>query len=304
VLDRRHLEAVIAIAEELHFGRAAARLKLQQSALSQLIRRLEKRLGFLLFDRSSHHVRLTPEGERMLVVAREVLAALRRAEDVASEIAAGESGTLRLGTTDAVDEELHVILERFHDRHSSVNVRLVAMHTDAKLRALLAGDLDVALVRAARSVEGIDMLELWREHLIVMLSRRHPLAARHELTIAELAPYPVILAPREWNEWARQRAQRLFASAGVEPVFGPPYTTLKETLATVSGSQSWTMVAGSVAARQCSAVVVSRPLQDPEAVGDMSLAWRSVDPPPVARAVVEVVKTLKGEGALGGVRRC
>ena len=76
LLDRRQLNALVAVGEELHFGHAAERLGIQQSALSQLVRRLEEQVGFPLFDRSSHHVRLTLEGERMLVVARDALVAL------------------------------------------------------------------------------------------------------------------------------------------------------------------------------------------------------------------------------------
>src|ERR1700752_786766 len=109
-LDRRQLTALLAVGEELHFGRAAERLGLQQSALSQLVRRMEDRLGFLLFDRSSHHVQLTPEGERLLGVARDALAAMTRVDEAASEIAAGFSGTLRLGATEGVREQLHVVL--------------------------------------------------------------------------------------------------------------------------------------------------------------------------------------------------
>jgi DNA-binding transcriptional LysR family regulator len=232
-LDRRQLAAVLAVAEELHFGRAAERLGLQQSALSQLVRRLEEQLGFSLFDRSSHHVRVTHEGEQILAAAREVLAALRRAEELAGDIATGRSGRLRMGTTPGVYERLYLILERFHARHAGVEVQLTTTHTAAKLRALLAGELDVALVRGARGVEGIDMLELWRESLAVMLSRRHPLADREQLSIVELAPYPVRLVSREHNRWAREHYESLFADAGAEPLLGIQGTTLQESLAIV-----------------------------------------------------------------------
>ena len=127
---------------------------MQQSALSQLVRRVEDELGFLLFDRSSHHVRLTMEGERMLMVARDALAALSRVDDVAGEIAAGASGTLRLGTTEGVREQLHLILERFRERHPDVEVRLLAMRMNEKVHGLLDGELDAALVRAARADRG------------------------------------------------------------------------------------------------------------------------------------------------------
>lgn len=296
-LDRRQLLAVVALGEELHFGRAAERLGLQQSALSQIIRRIEDRLGFKLFDRSSHHVRVTAEGEQILSVAHDVLAALGRAEEVASEIAAGRSGSLRLGTTPGIYERLYQILERFHERHADVEVRLEAMHAPAKLRALLAGELDAALLRAAGHVDGIDMLELWKERLVVMLSRRHPLAACEELSIAELSTYPVMLASLARNRWAREHLESLFASADVEPSLGAPYTTLQETLAMVARSQSWTIVASPVAARESSASVVSVALTDAHAMVPVSLAWPSVGAGPVARALVSEVSSLRRAGA-------
>jgi DNA-binding transcriptional LysR family regulator len=304
LLDRRQLTALVAVGEELHFGRAAERLGMQQSALSQLVRRLEEQLGFLLFDRSSHHVRLTVEGERMLAVARDALAELSRVDDVAVEIAAGASGTLRLGTTEGVREQLHLILEHFREGHPDVEVRLLGLRMNEKVRALLDGELDAALVRAATSIEGLDILELWRERLVAVLSRRHPLATREPLSIAELSEYPVLLNPRERNPWAREQVEGMFAAAGAELVLGPDYESLREALAMIAGSQAWMVVRGSVAAQERSALLVSIPLTDPTAVGRVSLAWRSLDSGPVAHALVSVVSALRREGSfepLGGV---
>jgi DNA-binding transcriptional LysR family regulator len=297
LLDRRQLNALVAVGEELHFGRAAERLGIQQSALSQLVRRLEEQVGFPLFDRSSHHVRLTVEGERMLVVARDALAALSRVDDVAVEIAAGASGTLRLGTTEGVRDQLHLILERFRERHPDVEVRLLTLRMTEKVRGLLDGELDAALVRAATAVDGLDVLELWRERLVAVLSRRHPLAMREQLSVAELSPYPIILNPRERNPWAADQVEGMFTAAGVELVLGPAYESLREAVAMIAGSQAWMVVRRSVAAQERSPWLVSVPLTDPTAVGRVSLAWRSLDIGPVARALVSVVSALRREGS-------
>jgi DNA-binding transcriptional LysR family regulator len=275
-LERRQLATLVAVGEELHFGRAAERLGLQQPALSQLIGRLEDQLGFLLFDRSSHHVRITSEGERMLVVARDVLAALQRAEELVGEIGAGAAGVLRLGATERVREQLSLMLERFHDGHPGVEVRVAAMETQAKLQGLLDGELDAALVRSTPSFPGIDILELWRERLVAVLSRRHPLADSAEVSLGELAAYPVILASAERNRWAREHAERLFAGVGATPVLGPAYSTLQEALAMIAGSNAWMIVHASVAEREGSASVVSRLLRDPAAEGPVSLGIAGV----------------------------
>ncbi len=269
---------------------------MQQSALSQLVRRLEEQVGFPLFDRSSHHVRLTVEGERMLVVARDALAALGRVDDVAVEIAAGASGTLRLGTTEGVRDQLHLILERFRERHPDVEVRLLTLRMTEKVRGLLDGELDAALVRAASAVDGLDVLELWRERLVAVLSRRHPLATREQVSVAELAPYPIIMNPRERNPWAADQVEGMFAAAGAEFVLGPAYESLREAVAMIAGSQAWMVVRGSVATQERSPLLVAVPLTDPTAVGRVSLAWRSLDTGPVARALVSVVSALRREG--------
>jgi DNA-binding transcriptional LysR family regulator len=304
LLDRRQLNALVAVGEELHFGHAAERLGMQQSALSQLVRRLEEQVGFLLFDRSSHHVRLTVEGERMLVVARDALVALSRVDDVAVEIAAGASGTLRLGITEGVRDQLHLILDRFRERHPDIEVRLLTLRMNEKVRGLLDGELDAALVRAAARIEGLDILELWRERLVAVLSRRHPLAMRDQLSVAELAPYPIIMNPHERNPWAAEHVEGMFAAAGAELLLGPAYGSLREAVAMIAGSQAWMVVRGSVAAQERSALLVSVPLTDPTAVGRVSLAWRSLDSGPVTRALVSVVSVLRREGSLeplGGV---
>jgi DNA-binding transcriptional LysR family regulator len=296
-VDRRQLSALLAVGEELHFGRAAERLALQQSALSQLVRRMEDQLGFLLFDRSSHHVRLTVEGERMLVVGRDALEAMGQVDEVAADIAAGSAGTLRLGTTQGVREQLHATLERFRERHPDVEVRLSAMHTAEKVRALLDGELDAAFVRAADKIDGLDLLQLWSEPLVAMLSHRHPLAGCDRLSIRELSAYPVIMNPPDRNPWARDQTERMFAAAGAAPLVGPAYMTLREAVALIASSQAWMLVRGSVAEQERSALLVSRPFVDPSAVGRVSLAWRTVDSGPVARLLVGVVSALRREGA-------
>ena len=304
-LDRRQLSALLAVGEELHFARAAERLGMQQSALSQLVRRMEDQLGFMLFDRSSHHVRLTTEGERMLGVARDALAAMGRVDEVAAEVAAGASGTLRLGTTEGVREQLHLILARFHERHPDVEVRPVAMRANETVRALLEGELDAALLRAAVRIDGLDLLELWSEPLVALMSRRHPLAESERLSIRELSAFPVISNLADRNPWARDQMREMFAAAGAEPLVGPAYRTLREAVALVASSQAWMLVRGSVAEQERSALLVSCPLADALAVGRVSLAWRPVDTGPVARSLVAVASALRREGAFeprGGVQ--
>jgi DNA-binding transcriptional LysR family regulator len=103
--------------------------------------------------------------------------------------------------------------------------------------------------------------------------------------------------PRERNPWAADQVEGMFAAAGAELVLGPAYDSLRGAVAMIAGSQAWMVVRGSVAAQERSALLVSRPLTDPTAVGRVSLAWRSLDTGPVARALVSVVSALRREGS-------
>jgi len=192
-VELRQLAAFVAVADELHFGRAAERLDIVQPAVSQLVRRLERELDIVLFERSSHHVALTGEGAELLAAARKALAARDELTSRAAALVRGEQGELRIGTSEGISQSLNLLLARFAEQRPNAGTRLQALHTPAKLKALRAGELDVAFVRAPIELSGLRTVRLWSESVVAVLPERHLLAAREEIPLDELGALPLML---------------------------------------------------------------------------------------------------------------
>jgi len=135
-MELRQLAAFVAVADELHFGRAAEHLGVVQPAVSQLVRRLERELGVVLFERSSHRVVLTGAGAELLPAARRALSARDELAAAAPALVGGRQGELRIGTSEGISAKLNMLLARFAVERPNASIRLEAMHTPAKLRAL------------------------------------------------------------------------------------------------------------------------------------------------------------------------
>ncbi len=199
-MELRHLRYFLAVAEELHFGRAAARLHLAQPPLSQQIRALEEEIGARLFERSSRSVRLTPAGAAFLARAREVLRQAEEASGVARRIHAGEAGELVVGFMNPVmDAVLCRALAAFRAARPGVALRLRELPTPAQCDELRARRLDVGFIRLAAGVDlsGLDTRLVLREPYVLALPEGHRLASLTVAPLAEIAAEPLILFPRQ-----------------------------------------------------------------------------------------------------------
>ncbi|SNS26685.1 LysR family transcriptional regulator [Actinomadura mexicana] len=241
-MELRQLEYFVAVAEEGGFGRAAERLSIVQSAVSQQVRRLERELGVPLFDRSTRRVRLSGAGERLLPEARAVLAAMRRTRDVAADVRAGRDGVLRLGTVHGPGDRMYRVLGELAAAAPRLQVRPRRLPMPDRLSAVRSGELDAALIRALTGAPGLELLPVWTDPLYVALPAGHPLARRAELGLADLADLPLRLAPREGNPPFHDLIIDACRTAGTSPPSGPPFTTFQETLADIGvGAASWTV---------------------------------------------------------------
>jgi len=197
-LEFRHLRCFLALAEELHFGRAAQRLAISQPPLSVAIQQLEASVGARLFDRDSKGVRLTPAGQAFRAGAQGLL---DRAEDacaLAREVQAGEVGRLRLGFVGStLFNGLSAWLQAFQASHPRVEVVVVELNSQDQIDALLGEELDLGLVHTDRLPPSLTSQPLYREPFLACLPAGHPSAALSEIPLAALSEQPFILFSRK-----------------------------------------------------------------------------------------------------------
>lgn len=197
-LEFRHLRCFMALAEELHFGRAAQRLSMSQPPLSVAIQQLEASVGARLFDRDSKGVRLTPAGQAFQGHAAALLSRAEEACALAREVQAGEVGRLRLGFVGStLFNGLSSWLQAFQARHPRVEVVVVELNSQDQIDALLQSDLDLGLVHTDRLPPALAAEPLYTEPFLACLPDRHPLAALDVIPLARLSDEPFILFSRK-----------------------------------------------------------------------------------------------------------
>jgi DNA-binding transcriptional LysR family regulator len=242
-VELRQLAYFIAVAEQLHFGRAAEALSIGQPAVSQQVARLERELGVALFDRTARSVRLTDAGARFLPEARAVLAAADRARAAVTESADGAARVLRIGSSTGLGDRLARILSALDELVPGTVTELVTAPTNARLERVAAGQLDAAFVRGVTSARGVELLEVWRDRLVVALPNSHELAACQFVELKELALLPLRIVSRRLNAPLVDLVMSACADAGFTPVLGTYPGSLDNLIASVAtGSPSWTVI--------------------------------------------------------------
>ena len=219
-IELRHLRYFIAVAEELHFGRAARRLHLSQPPLSQQIRRLEELLGYPLFVRTSRAVRLTSAGEVFLERAQRTLRKMDEDVEAMRCVGRGEAGTLGVGFIGSgMLTTIPAMLGLYRARFPRVNLQLREMYTSGVIRSLREGSLDVGFLRDGGPTEGLEVETLFTEPFLAVLPAKHPLARRSKLALdpAELADEPfVFFSPTAGNR-AYEKPVSICEAAGFRP---------------------------------------------------------------------------------------
>jgi DNA-binding transcriptional LysR family regulator len=196
-MDARRLRYFTAVAEELHFGRAARRLNISQPPLSMQIRRLETELGTALFVRDRRHVALTDAGRVLLAEAGKILPQLDQARTAVQRAGRGEVGRLAVGFITPVEYNLlPSLLAAFRRRYPGVRLTLREAMSDQQLDELEAGTLDVGLMAGPVDRPAIAAHPVWRERVVVALPARHQLARSTSISMRRLAEEPFIMFPR------------------------------------------------------------------------------------------------------------
>jgi DNA-binding transcriptional LysR family regulator len=243
-VELRQLEYFVAVAEHLHFGRAAESLSIGQPAVSQQVARLERELGVSLLDRSSRPVRRAAAGARFLPEARAVLAAVERARAVATDSTPREPATtLRIGSSAGLGDRLGRVLAELEAADPTVVAELVTAPTRARLERVAAGQLDAAFVRGVTSAPGVELIEVWQDRLVVVLPARHELAERDVVPLGELAELPLRIVGRRANPPLVDLVMGACAEAGFSPRLADHPEAVEAVLAAVaSGPPSWSVL--------------------------------------------------------------
>ncbi|MBZ7395725.1 LysR family transcriptional regulator [Klebsiella grimontii] len=193
-IELRHLRYFIAVAEELHFGHAAARLNISQPPLSQQIQILEQQIGARLFARTNRSVSLTEAGRQFLADSRQILSQVDDAAARAARLHHGETGELRIGFTSSAPfiKAVSDTLSTFRRRYPDVHIQTRETNTREQIVPLNEGALDLGLMRNTQLPETLVWERVLREPLLAMVSRDHPLASQPRVSLRELAREPFV----------------------------------------------------------------------------------------------------------------
>jgi DNA-binding transcriptional LysR family regulator len=218
LLELRHLRYFVAVAEELHFSRAAKRLHMAQPPLSQQIRKLEQYIGHPLFARNSRTVALTQAGEMLLERSRYLLRRLEDDLETVRRVGRGEIGTLTVGFIgSAMLTVLPALISRYRKRFPKVDLRLRELTTSSLVDAIRQGAVDLAFLRDAGPTEGLMVEQVIAERFVVALAETHPLASRKQVSLAQLKGEPLILFARELGATAWDKTIALCETSGFRP---------------------------------------------------------------------------------------
>ncbi|HFK7979988.1 TPA: LysR substrate-binding domain-containing protein [Klebsiella oxytoca] len=193
-IELRHLRYFIAVAEELHFGHAAARLNISQPPLSQQIQILEQQIGARLFARTNRSVSLTDAGKQFLADSRQILSQVEDAAARAARLHHGETGELRIGFTSSAPfiKAVSDTLSTFRHRYPDVHIQTRETNTREQIVPLNEGALDLGLMRNTQLPETLVWERVLREPLLAMVPRDHPLASQPGVSLRELAREPFV----------------------------------------------------------------------------------------------------------------
>lgn len=290
-IDLRQLRGFVAVAEELHFGRAASRLSMTQPPLSQQIRHLEEALGVRLFERTKRSVALTPIGREILVEARRILASADSLKPLAQSLARGDAGDLSLGFVSTADYGvLPPLLRAFTRQYPKVRLQLTEATTDIQLDSLLAGHLDVGLLigpLAPSHRVRLAYRPLVREPLVLALpEERAGDFGEAPIAFDTIADLPLIVFPRRLAPVFYDIITGCYEAAGRIPRIAQEAIQMQTIVSLVSAGMGVALVPRSLRNLKRTGVVY-RPLVDAPLV-ETGLAWRVDDVGPVLQRFIEI----------------
>lgn len=293
-MDVSQVRAFLAVAEELHFGRAAERLHVAQPPLSRTIKQLERELGTVLFDRNTRSVSLTASGHALLGPAREVLESLRRAESAVQSADDGQIGQVRVAFAGLSTHQIVAQLARVvRSQRPGIQLELSSQNfAQPAMRKLVDGETDIALGRWDVVPADIAAEVVMPDALVIALPDTHVLAGRDRVSIGDLAHEPFISLPPHEGAVLPDRLRRLAREQGFVADVVQLAPDTQTALALVSAEVGCHLTLRSVARNSSDPHVAFAELQEETLDVDLRVAWRRDDRGPALAAVLEEVRRL------------
>jgi DNA-binding transcriptional LysR family regulator len=260
-MELRHLRCFLAVAEELHFARAAERLHIEQSPLSRTIKELEEELGAELFARTTRSTRLTRTGKLFLDHVPRIFAALQQARDSVRAAANGFHGQLRVALSDGITpSRLPALLALCRQEEPEVEIRFFEVSLSQQIKGLHDDLYDVGFALSDEVGDGVIATPVWNDAFMVAVPARHPLLAYKRIPLDELLRYPLVLCDPQICESYAKFIDRVLRRADAEPLIAERVATCDLMMTLVSAGFALGFASAARIAATPDSGVVARPL--------------------------------------------
>ena len=296
-MELRHLRYFVAAAEELHFRRAAERLGIAQPALSQQIQQLEQEIEALLFHRLTRGVELTDAGRAFVEDARIILDHVEQAKAKAQRVARGDQGMIRIGFTGSASFNPLVpgVIQDYRARFPGIAVSLIESGSSQLVDSLRAGRVDAAFIRSpSREVDGLFVVSIIEEEMLIALPSRHDLAASASLSLEALSGEPFILFPRANSPEVFDNIVLACRRAGFSPKIIQQAPEVASALNLIAAGEGVSIIPASMQHMQPQGVAYRAILGDAPRV-PLSLAHRSNEPSAAVRNLTALARRAAAE---------
>lgn len=292
-MELRHLRCFIAVAEELHFARAAERLHIEQSPLSRAIKELEEELGVMLFARTTRSTRLTRAGELFLEHVRRVLSALEQARDSVKAAANGFHGQLRVALSDGITpSRLPALLAMCRQEEPEVDIRLFQVPLSQQIKGLQDDLYDVGFAQSDEVGEGVAAEAVWSDPLMVAVPARHHLLKHKHIPLDEVLQFPLVLCDPLTCEGHARQVERVLRRSDREPLVVERVASFELMMIVVSAGFALGLAGGPHITASRESGVIARPLAGRAPMLTTYLLRREADVSEVLSRFIERVQAI------------
>ncbi len=294
-MELRHLRCFLAVAEELHFARAAEKLHIEQSPLSRTVKELEEELGVQLFIRTSRSTRLTLAGRLFLKHVPRVFTALEQARESVKSVANGFHGQLRIALSDGITpSRLPALLARCREEDPEIEIRLFEVSLAQQLKGLHDELYDVGFSMADEVGDGIIVEPAWEDELMVAVPARHPALAYKRIPLEEVLRYPLVLGDPAVCEGHARQIDRILRKQEKDPLVVQHVATFDVMMALVSAGLALGLAGAAHIAASREPGVVGRPLAGRSPMLTTYLLRRDTEP---SQALARFIERLASQGS-------